>query len=471
MDEVLAPLDPDLRACVLAFLERHHLPAAACGLVRDGKLAWSYGAGYTDRETLRVPDAATLFRIASITKTFTATAILQLRDEGRLRLDDPLVQHVPEFSVASNPFGPIEEVTLRRLLLHTSGLQGEVPFQDPRREQVYRPEELLEHFAEVRVVIRPDTAPKYSNLGFELLGEVVRRVGGSSLPEYIATQLTGPLGMNATVYDPGSDPGLAGRMAVGHQGRLHDDSLPPAATHDSVLFEADGGLWSTVEDMATWLVAQSWTADTDRRGTDKRILDGRSVREAHRPWILYRPHLGSEEAQGLSWYTVRRDGIDWTGHAGSVDGFNSKIHLSQADGLGVIVLLNTVGPASGLAFELGALAMPAHRAAAAVARAMPAPVEVPGHWHSLLGIYRFEGYGPGDVVEIRGGKLVVFGEGDEEDLLELIPTDDPYRFVFAGGRPAGEDALFLRAEDGSVDAANFAGYPVVRLVAAARPPS
>ena len=469
MDDVIAPIDTTLRTTVLTFLDRHRLPSAVCGIVRDGALGWSFGAGYTDRETRRVPDRATLFRVASITKTFAATAILQLRDEGRLSLDDPLVRFIPGFAAASNPFGPIEEVTLRRLLTHSSGLQGEVPFQDPRREQMYRPEELLEHLGQVRVVIPPDTAIKYSNLGFELLGEVVRRVSGRSLPDYLATELTGPLGMTATVYDPADDADLAPRMAVGHEGRLHDDGLAPAATHESVYYEADGGLWSTVEDLARWLVAQSRTADSDRRGDEGRILDGQSQRQAHRPWILMRPQLGSEEGQGLCWYSVRRDGIDWSGHAGSVDGFNSKIQLSQADGLGVIVLLNAVGPASELAFELGAVAMPTHRQAIAAARPMPVPIDVPDHWRSLLGTYRFAGYGPGGVVEIRGGKLVTFDEGNDEEIEELLPTDDPYRFVFAVGRMAGEDALFLRGDDGTVDAANFGGYPVTRLIPASRP--
>ena len=77
MDEVLAPIDAELRGCVLAYLDEHHLPAAACGIVRGGGLAWSFGAGYTDRASGRTPDSSTVFRIASITKTFVATAILQ----------------------------------------------------------------------------------------------------------------------------------------------------------------------------------------------------------------------------------------------------------------------------------------------------------------------------------------------------------------------------------------------------------
>ena len=267
---------------------------------------------------------------------------------------------------------------------------------------MYRPEELLQHLSEVRVVIRPDTLPKYSNLGFELLGEVVRRVGGRSLPDYFGAEITGPLGMTATGYDPGADPELSPRMAVGHEGRLHDDTLAPARTHDSVLYEADGGLWSTVDDLATWLVAQTWTADTDRRG-DEGPSPGRTDRARGPPAVdLARPQVGSDEAQGLCWYTVQRDGIDWSGHAGSVDGFNSKTHLSQADGLGVVVLLNTVGPAAGLAFELGALGDACPWAANAATRAAPAPIDVPAHRASLLGIYRFAGYGAGSVVENPG---------------------------------------------------------------------
>ena len=214
-------------------------------------------------------------------------------------------------------------------------------------------------------------------------------------------------------------------------------------------------------------MAQTRNGDDDRRGDGARILDGRTLRDAHRPWILD-AHASWDDAQGLCWYTERRDGIEWSGHAGSVDGFNSKVHISLADGLGVIVLLNAVGPAWTLAAELGAIAMTAHRAAAAATRPAPAPADVPAHWRSLLGIYRFAGYGPGNLVEIRGGKLMLRDEDGEAEGDVLAATDDPYRFVISGGRPAGEDALFLRAADGTVDAANIGGYPMERWIPATR---
>src|SRR4051812_29994988 len=116
-----------LEATTASFVTEHRLPGASVGIVRDGRLVWSHGYGFADREHGRRPDARTLYRVASITKTFTACSILQLRDAGRLRLDDPLVLHVPEAAAIANPFGPVEDVTLRRLLLHTSGLQGGQP--------------------------------------------------------------------------------------------------------------------------------------------------------------------------------------------------------------------------------------------------------------------------------------------------------------------------------------------------------
>ena len=112
---------------VAAFVKKERLPGAAAGIVVDDTLAWSTGYGYADVEARRAHDAQTLFRIASITKTFTATAIMQLRDEGKLHLDDPAVAFLPELRDATSAFGMIETVTLRRMLSHESGLMGDPP--------------------------------------------------------------------------------------------------------------------------------------------------------------------------------------------------------------------------------------------------------------------------------------------------------------------------------------------------------
>jgi len=199
IDPVVAPLATTLTARVVRFVDEHRLPGASVGIVRDDSLVWVAGVGYADFATGARPNERTLYRIASITKTFTATGVLQLRDEGRLRLDDPLTRFVPEFAVAANPFGPIEDVTIRRLLLHRSGLQSEQPVMDPRKATFVRVDDLIGMLDRVRVSIPPESAFKYSNLGYELLGEVVRRVSGHPLTEYVADRITGPLGMTSTV--------------------------------------------------------------------------------------------------------------------------------------------------------------------------------------------------------------------------------------------------------------------------------
>ena len=120
----------EYEAKAASFVKENRLPGAAVGIVHEGKLAWSKGIGFADVKKKRPADTKTLYRIASITKTFTATAVMQLRDEGKLALDDPLVTYLPELASAKSTFGPIEGLTIRRLLSHESGLQSEPPDAD-----------------------------------------------------------------------------------------------------------------------------------------------------------------------------------------------------------------------------------------------------------------------------------------------------------------------------------------------------
>src|SRR5262245_33342784 len=186
---------------VAAFVKKERLPGAAAGIVVDDTLAWSTGYGYADVETKREHDARTLFRIASITKTFTATAIMQLRDEGALHLDDPAVAYLPELRDATSSFGMIETVTIRRMLSHESGLMGDPPgarwFHD-----IYEasPAVNLAKGAEISTKIPPNIQQKYSNLAFQLLGEIVSRLDGRSYPDAIHARILEPLGIMSRYF-------------------------------------------------------------------------------------------------------------------------------------------------------------------------------------------------------------------------------------------------------------------------------
>ena len=200
-DQVLKPLIPKLEGVINRTLERERVPGAAIGIVRDQELVWSRGFGYADLASDRAPDADTLFRCGSITKTFTATAIMQLRDDGKLGIDDPIVRHIPEFGAVKTRFGTPENVTIRRLLTHTSGLMGEGPNNGWEKLEFPPIEEMVAALGRTEIVIEPESQYKYSNLGFALLGEVIRRVSGQPYADYIQRNLLEPLGMNGSGFE------------------------------------------------------------------------------------------------------------------------------------------------------------------------------------------------------------------------------------------------------------------------------
>jgi CubicO group peptidase (beta-lactamase class C family) len=120
MPDLIEGVADELEATAASFVGQNRLPGAAVGVIHDEGLAWFGGIGFADAAERRAPEPTTLYRVTSITKTFTGTAIMQLRDEGRLHLDDPAVTYLPELRGAASPFGAIETLTIRRMLSHES---------------------------------------------------------------------------------------------------------------------------------------------------------------------------------------------------------------------------------------------------------------------------------------------------------------------------------------------------------------
>ena len=455
MDPVIDPVAPRLDALAARFVVEQRMPGLAAGVVRDGSLAWTSTLGFADRATQRRVAPDTLFRIASITKTFTATALLQLRDEGRLRLDDPLVTFVPEARAISDPHGPIEELTLRRLLTHTSGLQNDVPAGDPWKVNLYQPSELLERLDRVEVHTRPETGWRYSNLAYELLGIVVTRVAGEPFEEYLQRAVIGPTGLTSTTHVPAGD--LAASCATGYGPRRHEDDVPASDPYDSATLAADGGLWSTLEDLARWLTVQSRVSDADRRGEGDRVLDGRTLREMQHPSFL----ADWSYAQGLGWAS-RRIGEDaWVSHTGSLNGFRAIALFRPKEKLGVIALVN--GSARpGFALEIAPIVLEAHRAAPPAVPAQPPP-PTPEAWRELVGSYQEDEYGSGVRIEVRDGELVLIDVDDPAESARLVPTEDSLVFRFGEGQWVGEQVKFLRNGSGVIAGINVVGGPLTKL--------
>lgn len=180
-DQAAAAVDLETR--LASFIEQNRLPGGAAAVVCGDEIAWSAGAGFADLATGKATGPVMLYGIASITKTFTGTAIMQLRDAGRLDLDDPAVRWLPELRSLVNPFGPAEAVTIRRMLSHESGLPAEPPGTDwtvPAYQGA--PEQTLRRAAEIAVQVPPHARHKYSDLAYQWLGEIITRVSGTPYP-------------------------------------------------------------------------------------------------------------------------------------------------------------------------------------------------------------------------------------------------------------------------------------------------
>ncbi len=455
MTDAIGTLVPAIQSLIARRLDEHGIPGAAAGVVCGRELAWSGGFGYAELATERRPDERTLFRVASITKTFTATAIVQLRDEGKLDLDDPLVRHVPELSAARNPFGPIEAVTLRRLLTHRSGLVGEPPFDHWETLQYPSMAEILGALDRVRVAIEPDAAFKYSNLALSLLGEVVARLSGRSYAEHVRARILEPLSMTRSTFD--RDEALERGLACGYGPHPFDDEVTPAP-HSSLEGEtAAGQLYSCVADLAQWMGFQLTGADNASP-----VLSPSSLREMHRAHYV---EDGWTAGQGLGWRMARRGEEIFLGHGGSVHGFRSEIIFNKARRLGAIVLLNGMGPADQIGAELIDLVIREMPGDAPIAAARP--TATPPEWRRFLGSYRSASLGMLGSVECRGGALMLrmpTGALPGPELVRLDPTDRPEVFTVTAGRYAGEPLTFRTDEEGIVFGFVASGFAYRRLI-------
>ena len=222
---------------------RYKVPDAAVGVVAGGRLLWFRGFGHRDTEGRWPVDERTAFRIGSITKTFTSVALLQLRDAGKLSLDDPLTKYLPEAAQIVNPGS--EPIRLRNLVTHTSGLGREVMPKEgpPRRPCSRRSRGCASEF-------EPGTSQSYSNYAMALAGVVVERVSGEPYRQYMQRHVFDPLGMSETAFDAEGLP--AGALAVGYQRAGDGPYHPIAKQRQGGAMEACGGLYSTVEDLAKY---------------------------------------------------------------------------------------------------------------------------------------------------------------------------------------------------------------------------
>ncbi|MBC7187294.1 MAG: beta-lactamase family protein [Calditrichaeota bacterium] len=412
-----------LEKWVEELIEYYHLPGVAVGIVHDQELMYAKGFGYADLSTKTPVTPRTLFRVASITKLFTATAIMQLRDAGKLALDDPVHKYLPWFTVqGQQPGWP--PVTIRQLLTHTSGLPREAAFPYWTDHVFPTREQLIAALPSQEMVYQPDTRWKYSNLGMALLGEVVAAASGTSYAQYVEEHILRPLGMAATrVEVTTTTPGLA----TGYLRYIEGRQREVAPFTDSRGLTAAANIATNIEDMARFCSLQFRYDDL----SPSAVVKGSTLREMHRVHWL-RPDWQSGYGLGFS---VRRAGSrTLVGHGGWVAGFRSQVLFSPEERLAAIVFINAED------FNPGAIATKALElvAPALAAEEAPAQPAFDSTWVRFVGSYQDPTHWRTDVL-ILDGRLYLYG-------FSYPPEDDPAE-ALVELEPVGK-GRFRRSSDG-----------------------
>jgi len=326
-------------------MESQGVVGASMYLTVGGQTVRRLHFGMADREEGRAVDEETIFHWASITKTLTAVALMQLRDRDRLDLDDPIVEYVPELREVHDPYGPIEAITLRHLLSHTSGFQSATwPWAGGKEWQPFEPtrwEQLVAMFPYMEISFEPGSSFRYSNPGFIFLAQVIERLTGDELEVYAEKNILRPLEMRSSYFDVTPYHLLHHRSNnyIVRGGELHANGLD----FDTGITTSNGGLNASVPDLVRWMEfllghgpgTQSWPAAPDG------VLARSSLEQMWQPVAKVSIEPGKEEQMGLSFFLPQRDGRTYVGHTGTQNAFASLFYLDPENDAGVVAVFNT----------------------------------------------------------------------------------------------------------------------------------
>jgi CubicO group peptidase (beta-lactamase class C family) len=320
---------------------------SSLAFVHDGRVLRHETRGLADLESRRPVDERTIYHWASITKTFTAIAVLQLRDRGLLSLDDPVVEHVPELREVHNPFGSMADITLRHLLSHSAGFRGPTwPWGGSEPWHPHEPTEwdqLVAMIPYTRVRFEPGSRFSYSNPGIVFLGRVIEKVTGDVFEAYVDKNIFRPLGMHRAYFD------TTPWHLLPHRSNHYTvrDGVPEAGGLDfnTGITVSNGGLNAPLGDMARYLAfLMGAPAGGD---TGPSVLAPASLEEMWRAVVPIGASDMGEESMGLSFFLYRGDGFRIIGHTGTQRAFYSFFYVDPEARVGVIAAFNTGGAAGG----------------------------------------------------------------------------------------------------------------------------
>lgn len=335
---------PAVDSIMRAFAERSRVPGIAYGVVVDGQLLHVSAVGLREVPSKAPVDTSTVFRIASMTKSFTALAILQLRDAGKLSLDDPAEKYAPQMKTLAYPTTDAPRITIRHLLSHSAGFPEDNPWGD---QQLARTDAELSAMIAKGIPFSnaPGIAYEYSNFGFAILGRVVVSVSGMPYARYVREKILLPLGMTSTTMEARSVP--AARLAHGY--RLQDGQWLEEPALPDGSFGSMGGMLTSSADLSRWvgLMLSAWPP---RDGAESPVLKRSSLREMQ---LVARFSGGNAARSSTGELSYTSGGYAYglrvsqnclfnhiVAHSGGLPGFGSQMRWLPDYGVGIVALGN-----------------------------------------------------------------------------------------------------------------------------------
>ncbi len=350
-EKKIAALYPLVESLYKDYAEKNHIPGYSFGIMLDGKLVYSGAGGFIDLPNKIPATTKSMFRIASMSKSFTAMAILKLRDENKVKLDEPIKTYLPEMK-GQQLTSDAPLITVRHLLTHSAGFPEDNPWGD---RQLSVTEDDFQDMLEGGISFSnvPGVAYEYSNMGFAMLGMIIKQQTLSHYSDYIAKHIWKPLGMTDAEWEYTKVP--ANILAKGYRW-LNNNYIEQPMLHDGI-YGAMGGMIVSIESFAKYVALhqQAWPARND---AENGIIKRSSIREMHQPWRISglnanykypsgRPSpLATAYAYGLRW-SRDGEGRETIGHTGGLPGFGSNWQILPDYGIGVMFFANaTYAPTS-----------------------------------------------------------------------------------------------------------------------------
>jgi CubicO group peptidase (beta-lactamase class C family) len=372
----LAAAYPEVDRIFTDYARDVHVPGMAWGVVLDGRLVHTGTFGVQDTTTQAPVTPETVFRIASMTKSFTAVAILSLRDAGKLALDDPAEKYIPELAHLAYPTSDSPRITIRHLLSHSAGFPEDNPWGD---QQLALSDQQMAALMTQGIPFStpPGLSYEYSNYGFAILGRIVARVSGMPYRDYVRSRILEPLGLKATTLDAPAVP--TARLAHGY--RWEDQRWKEEPPLPDGAFGAMGGMLTSLQDLSRYVawMMDAWPA---RDGAESGPLSRASRREMQQVWrfsqtLARRTAAGSLQVQAGGYgYGLRvSQSCEFShivAHSGGLPGFGSLMRWYPEHGIGLVAMGSLTYTSWAARFD-AAIAALARTGALVPRPAVPAP--------------------------------------------------------------------------------------------------